>query len=67
MYILALSSSALCGLFIQHLSTLNMKYYLISRTQKHHRITLCITITDTPTRTYSRYYPANGACRYFKI
>ncbi len=28
-YILALSSSALCGLFIQHLSTLNMKYYLI--------------------------------------
>lgn len=28
-YILALSSSALCGLFIQHISTLNMKYYLI--------------------------------------
>lgn len=28
-YILALSSSALCGLFIQHVSTLNMKYYLI--------------------------------------
>ncbi len=30
----------------------------------HHRITLCITITNTPTCTYSRYYPANGACRY---
>ncbi|MBE5673900.1 YfhO family protein [Staphylococcus sp. SS35] len=28
-YILALSSSALCGLFIQHVSTLNMKYFLI--------------------------------------
>ncbi|UMT76736.1 YfhO family protein [Staphylococcus roterodami] len=28
-YILALSSSALCGLFIQHISTLNMKYFLI--------------------------------------
>ncbi|HDY9511807.1 TPA: YfhO family protein [Staphylococcus argenteus] len=28
-YILALSSSALCGLFIQHFSILNIKYYLI--------------------------------------
>ncbi|MBO0927393.1 YfhO family protein [Staphylococcus sp. 30400_3112M30941] len=28
-YILALSSSALCGLFIQHVSKLNMKYFLI--------------------------------------
>ncbi len=67
-YILALSSSALCGLFIQHLSTLKCQIlFNQNNTRMHHRITLCITITDTPTCTYSRYYPANGACRYFKI
>ncbi len=58
-------SSADCCLF-DNITTLNMNHQS-NNTSKYHRITLRITITDTPTCTYSRYYPANGACRYFKF
>ncbi|MGT2397739.1 YfhO family protein [Staphylococcus aureus] len=58
------------SLRIVYSTFINIKYEILfnqNNTSKYHRITLCITITDTPTCTYSRYYPANGACRYFKI
>ena len=65
-----LSTIIKCSLRIVYSAFINIKYEILfnqNNTSKHHRITLCITITDTPTRTYSRYYPANGACRYFKF